>query len=184
LSSKVPEINGLIDRVEEALPTITRFGKMRQDLSDVETMILYPVIYKGNGFEFFPEAHRRAQLVGQGMDPAQYMRTKYDILKQEESKLIEELMQKGSDKLVALGGNPIDVKSFMQRHADDPSLYHSAGADDVIKEHIKNNVTPINDGINSALSKVRDNIANVALNIDEKLKPFTGYAGRHRAKLT
>ena len=181
LSSKVPEINGLIDRVEEALPTITRFGKMRQDLSDVETMILYPVIYKGNGFEFFPEAHRRAQLVGQGMDPAQYMRTKYDILKQEESKLIEELMQKGSDKLVALGGNPIDVKSFMQRHADDPSLYHSAGADDVIKEHIKNNVTPINDGINSALSKVRDNIANVALNIDEKLKPFTGYAGRHRA---
>ncbi len=98
LSSKVPEINGLIDRVEEALPTITRFGKMRQDLSDVETMILYPVIYKGNGFEFFPEAHRRAQLVGQGMDPAQYMRTKYDILKQEESKLIEELMQKGSDK--------------------------------------------------------------------------------------
>ena len=180
LSLKVPEINGLIDRVEEALPTITRFGKMRQDLNDVETMILYPVIYKGNGFEFFPEATRRAQLVGQGMDPAQYMRTKYDILKQEESKLIEELMQKGSDKLVALGGNPIDVKSFMQRHADDPSLYHSAGTDDVIKEHIKNNVTPINDGINAALSKVRDNIANVALNVDEKLKPFTGYAGRHR----
>lgn len=181
LSLKVPEINGLIDRVEEALPTITRFGKMKQDLNDVETMILYPVIYKGNGFEFFPEATRRAQLVGQGMDPAQYMRTKYDILKQEESKLIEELMQKGSNKLVALGGNPIDVKSFMQRHADDPSLYHSAGADDVIKEHIKNNVKPINDGINAALSKVRDNIANVALNIDEKLKPFTGYAGRHRA---
>jgi hypothetical protein len=180
LSSKVPEINGLIDRVEEALPTVTRFGKMRQDLSDAETMILYPVIYKGNGFEFFPEATRRAQLVGQGMDPVQYMKTKYDILKQEESKLIEELMQKGSDKLVALGGNPIDVKSFMQRHADDPSLYHSAGTDDVIKEHIKNNVTPINDGINAALSKVRDNIANVALNIDEKLKPFTGYAGRHR----
>jgi hypothetical protein len=180
LSLKVPEINGLIDRVEEALPTVTRFGKMRQDLSDAETMILYPVIYKGNGFEFFPEATRRAQLVGQGMDPVQYMKTKYDILKQEESKLIEELMQKGSDKLVALGGNPIDVKSFMQRHADDPNLYHAAGADDIVKEHIKNNVTPINDGINAALTKVRDNIANVALNVDEKLKPFTGYAGRHR----
>ena len=180
LSLKVPEINVLIDRVEEALPTVTRFGKMRQDLNDVETMILYPVIYKGNGFDFFPEATRRAQLVGQGMDPVQYMKTKYDILKQEESKLIEELMQKGSDKLVALGGNPIDVKSFMQRHADNPSLYQAASADDVIKEHIKNNVTPINDGINAALTRVRDNIANVALNVDEKLKPFTGYAGRHR----
>jgi hypothetical protein len=181
LSSKVPEINGLIDRIEQALPTVTRFGKMREELNDVETLILYPVIYKRNGFEFFLEATRRAQLVGQGMDPVQDNMTKYDILNQEESKLIEELMQKGSDKLVALGGNPIDVKSFMQRHADDPSLYHAAGADDIIKEHIKNNVTPINDGINSALTKVRDNIANVALNVDEKLKPFTGYAGRHRS---
>ena len=90
-------------------------------------------------------------------------------------------MQKVSDKLVALGGNPIDVKSFMQRHANDPSLYHAAGADDVIKEHIQNNLTPLNDGVNAALQKVRDNIVNVYLKVDEKLQPYTGYAGRHRA---
>ena len=181
LSSRVPEINVLIDRVEEALPTVTRFGKMRDDLNNVETMLLYPVIYKENGFSFFPEANRRAQLIGQGMDPVQYNKTKYDILNQEESKLIEELMQKGSDRLVALGGNPIDVKAFVQRHANEPNLYHAGGKDDIIKEYVKNNVRPINDGINAALSKVRDNIANVALKVDEELKPFTGYAGRHRA---
>ena len=181
LALRVPEINVLIDRVEEALPTVTRFGKMREDISNVETMLLYPLLYKENGFSFFPEATRRAQLVGQGMDPAQYMRTKYDILKQEESKLIEELMQKGSDKLVALGGNPVDVKAFMQRHANDPdNLYQAAGRDDILKEHVKNNVVPINDGISAALAKVKENIVNVYLKVDGELKPYTGYAGRHR----
>ena len=181
LALRVPEINVLIDRVEEALPTVTRFGKMREDISNVETMLLYPLLYKENGFSFFPEAARRAQLVGQGMDPAQYMRTKYDILKQEESKLIEELMQKGSDNLVALGGNPVDVKAFMQRHANDPdNLYQAAGRDDILKEHVKNNVVPINDGISAALAKVKENIVNVYLKVDGELKPYTGYAGRHR----
>jgi hypothetical protein len=182
LSSKVPEINGLIDRIEQALPTVTRFGKMREELNNIETMLLYPVIYKENGFSFFPEANRRAQLIGQGMDPVQYRMSKYDILSQEEAKLIEELMQKGSDRLVALGGNPLDVKAFMQRSSNDTNqLYQAAGKDDIIKEYVKNNVSPINEGINAALTKVRDNIANVALKVDDKLKPFTGYAGRHRS---
>jgi hypothetical protein len=144
-------------------------------------MILYPLLYKENGFSFFPEANRRAQLIGQGMDPVQYNRTKYDILNQEESKLIKELMQKGSDRLVALGGNPVDVNAFAQRHANNPSFYNAAGTDDIIKEHIKNNVTPINDGINAAITRVKENIYKVYSTVDDKLQPYTGYAGRHRA---
>jgi hypothetical protein len=181
LSATVPEINVLIDRVEEALPTITRFSNMQKELNEIETLFIYPVIYKGNGFDFFPEALRRARLTGEGMDPVLYNRTKYDILKQEESKLIEELMQKGSDKLVALGGDPVDVKAFVQRHANEPNLYHAGGADDIIKEHLRNNVTPINDGIAAAFKRVKENIADVYSKVDEKLQPYTGYAGRHRA---
>ena len=180
LSATVPEINVLIDRVEEALPTITRFSNMQKELGQIETLFIYPVIYKENGFDFFPEALRRARLTGEGMDPVLYNRTKYDILKQEESKLIEELMQKGSDKLVALGGNPVDVNAFMQRHANDPNLYHAGGADDIIKEHLRNNVTPINDGIAAAFKRVKENIGDVYSKVDDQLKPFTGYAGRHR----
>jgi hypothetical protein len=115
------------------------------------------------------------------MDPVLYNRTKYDILKQEESKLIEELMQKGSDKLVALGGNPVDVKAFVQRHANDPNLYHAGGADDIIKEHLRNNVTPINDGIAAAFKRVKENIGGVYSKVEEQLQPYTGYAGRHRS---
>ena len=181
LSLQVPEINVMIDRIEEALPTITRFGKLRDELGHTETMILYPLLYKENGFSFFPEANRRAQLIGQGMDPVQYNRTKYDILNQEESKLIKELMQKGSDRLVALGGNPVDVNAFAQRHANNPSFYNAAGTDDIIKEHIKNNVTPINDGINAAITRAKENIYKVYSTVDDKLQPYTGYAGRHRA---
>jgi hypothetical protein len=181
LSATVPEINVLIDRVEEALPTITRFSNMQKELGQIETLFIYPVIYKENGFDFFPEALRRARLTGEGMDPVLYNRTKYDILKQEESKLIEELMQKGSDRLVALGGDPVDVKSFMQRHANEPNLYHAGGADDIIKEHLRNNVTPINDGIAAAFKRVKENIADVYSKVEEKLQPYTGYAGRHRA---
>jgi hypothetical protein len=181
LTAKVPEINVLIDRMEAALPAYTKFGKMQDEVNHAENMIMYPVLYSENGFNFHREIDRRTAPFLEGMTVAERNTAMWPIRKQQETQLTEELMRKGSDKLVALGGDPIDVPAFMQRHANHPSLNMAGGSDDVLRAQLKDVTVPIKDGINAAMKKVRENIHTSYDKVYDELQPYTGYKGQHES---
>jgi hypothetical protein len=181
LTAKVPEINVLIDRMEAALPAYTKFGKMQDEVNHAENMIMYPVLYSENGFNFHREIDRRTAPLLEGMTVAERNSAMWPIRKQQETQLTEELMRKGSDKLVALGGDPIDVPAFMQRNANHPSPNLAGGSDDVLSKELKEVTVPIKDGINAAMKKVRENIHTSYDKVYEELRPYTGYKGQHES---
>jgi hypothetical protein len=181
LTAKVPEINTLIDRMEAALPAYTKFGKMQDEVNHAENMIMYPVLYSENGFNFHREIDRRTAPFLEGMTMAERNTAMWPIRKQQETQLTEELMQKGSDKLVALGGDPIDVPAFMQRNANHPSPNLAGGSDQALITELKDITAPIKDGINAAMRKVRENIHTSYDKVYEELRPYTGYKGQHES---
>jgi len=181
LTAKVPEINTLIDRMEAALPAYTKFGKMQDEVNHAENMIMYPVLYSENGFNFHREIDRRTAPFLEGMTMAERNNAMWPIRKQQETQLTEELMRKGSDKLVALGGDPIDVPAFMQRNANHPSPNLAGGSDQALITELKDITAPIKDGINAAMRKVRENIHTSYDKVYEELRPYTGYKGQHES---
>jgi len=181
LTAKVPEINTLIDRMEAALPAYTKFGKMQNELGHAEYMIQYPLLYSENGFNFHKEIANRMKPLMEGMTPVERSTSFYPLQRQQELKLVEELMQKGSDRLVAMGGDPVDVASFVQRHANNPSPNLAGGSDDILKEQLKNSATPISQGIDAAMKQVRKNIHTVYDKVYDDLRPYTGYKGQHES---
>jgi hypothetical protein len=88
-------------------------------------------------------------------------------------------MQKGSDRLVAMGGEPVDVAGFMQRHANHPSPILAGGSDAALQEQLKNVTIPIQEGINAALNRVRQNIHTAYDKVYDEIRPYTGYKGQH-----
>jgi hypothetical protein len=181
LTAKVPEINVLIDRMEAALPAYTKFSKMQDEVNHAENMIMYPVLYSENGFNFHREIDRRTAPFLEGMTMAERNSAMWPIRKQQETQLTEELMRKGSDKLVALGGDPIDVPAFMQRNANHPSPNLAGGSDQALITELKDITAPIKDGINAAMRKVRENIHTSYDKVYEELRPYTGYKGQHES---
>lgn len=179
LAAKVPEINALADRMENALPAYTKFDNMQEELRHARNMVVYPILYKENGFDFYREIERRVAPLLEGMTPAQRAQAMFPLRKEAEIKLIGEMMQKGSDKLVALGGEPVDVVGFMQRNVDYPSPTLAGGNDKVLQEQVKDIAAPIQDGINAALRQVRENIHTAYDKAYEKIQPYTGYKGQH-----
>jgi hypothetical protein len=179
LMDRVPDLAVLADRMESALPTYTRFDGMQKELSHAENMVVYPILYKENGFDFYKEIDRRVAPLLEGMDPLQRSKSMFPIRKQEELKLMQELMQKGSDRLVAMGGEPVDVAGFMQRHVDHPSPTLAGGTDPVLQKQLKDVTMPLQEGINAALNKVRQNIHTAYDKAYDEIRPYTGYKGQH-----
>jgi hypothetical protein len=196
LAAKIPEMGVLKQQLENALPTITRFSKMGDEVSDIRNLLLFPISYKKEGFDYFTELDRRVALATEGMPSGiqrQIAQNNLRII--EEPKLVQDLMQKGSDKLVALGGDPIDVPAFMQRNGllDAPVMQENgflkprkesvalmASSDDVLKTQWKENTGPIEKGIQAGLDRIRAKLKDEKNKLEEALLPYTGYGGRHR----
>jgi hypothetical protein len=179
LMDKIPDLGVLADRMESALPAYSRFAAMQKDLDHAGNMVVYPILYRENGFDFYKEIDRRVAPLLEGMTPQQRSQALFPTRRQEELKLIEELMQKGSDRLVAMGGDPVDVAGFMQRHADSPSPNLAGGSDKILQDQLKDISTPIQEGINAALNRVRENIHTAYDKAYEQVLPYTGYKGQH-----
>ena len=196
LAAKIPELGMLKQRFENALPAITRFSKMGDEISDIRNLLLFPISYKKEGFDYFTELDRRVALATEAMPngfPKQIAQNNLRIM--EEPKLVQDLMQKGSDKLVALGGEPIDISGFMQRNKlfDAPVMQENgflkprkesvalmASSDDVLKTQWKENTDPIEKGIKAGLDKIKSKLRDENDRLQGALDPYTGYAGRHR----
>ena len=196
LAATIPELGVMKQRFENALPAITKFSKMQDEVSDIRNLLLFPISYRKEGFDYFGELDRRVALATEGM-PSGFARqiAQNNLRITEEPKLVQELMQKGSDKLVALGGDPIDVTAFMQRNGllDAPIMQENgllkprkdsvalmASSDDVLKTQWKENTDPIEKGIQAGLDRIKSKLKDDNSRLDEALQPYTGYAGRHR----
>jgi hypothetical protein len=196
LAATIPELGVMKQRFENALPAITKFSKMQDEVSDIRNLLLFPISYRKEGFDYFGELDRRVALATEGM-PSGFARqiAQNNLRITEEPKLVQELMQKGSDKLVALGGDPIDVTAFMQRNGllDAPVMQENgllkprkdsvalmASSDDVLKTQWKENTDPIEKGIQAGLDRIRSKLKDDNSKLEEALQPYTGYAGRHR----
>jgi hypothetical protein len=196
LAATIPELGVMKQRFENALPAITKFSKMQDEVSDVRNLLLFPISYRKEGFDYFTELDRRVALATEGMPSGIQRQIAQNNLRiTEEPKLVQELMQKGSDKLVALGGDPIDVPAFMQRNGllDAPVMQENgllkprkdsvalmASSDDVLKTQWKENTDPIEKGIQAGLDRIKSKLRDDNNRLEDALQPYTGYAGRHR----
>jgi hypothetical protein len=196
LAATIPELGVMKQRFENALPAITRFSKMQDEVSDIRNLLLFPISYRKEGFDYFTELDRRVALATEGMPSGIQRQIAQNNLRiTEEPKLVQELMQKGSDKLVALGGDPIDVPAFMQRNGllDAPVMRENglltprkdsvalmASSDDILKTQWKENTDPIEKGIQAGLDRIKSKLRDDNNKLEEALQPYTGYAGRHR----
>jgi hypothetical protein len=197
LAAKIPELGQLKQRLESALPTYERFGKMQNELKDINNLLRYPLSYKGNGFNYFAELDRRAAAATANLpDGIQKQVATSNARVLEEPKLLQELLQKGSDKLVALGGEPIDVTGFMTRHglfnAPEVGNYgilkpHKNSvallpiSDDVLAAQVRESALPLEDGIKAALNRVQQKLREDTSRLEDAVQPYTGYGGRHRS---
>jgi hypothetical protein len=197
LAAKIPELGQLKQRLESALPTYERFGKMQNELKDINNLLRYPLSYKENGFNYFAELDRRAAAATANLpDGIQKQVATSNARVLEEPKLLQELLQKGSDKLVALGGEPIDVTGFMTRHGlfDAPEVgnygilkpHKNSVAllpisDDVLAAQVRESALPLEDGIKAALNRVQQKLREDTSRLEDAVQPYTGYGGRHRS---
>jgi len=196
LAVRVAEFGMLQQRLQDALPTVTRFGKISDELDEARALISFPLSYNKDGFNYWRELDRRAAVATEGMPNGLAKRVVENNFRvTEEPKLVQELMQKGSDKLVALGGQPIDVTGYMTRNGflepipmgpggvmqpRTQSVANRAFDDDVLQKELKDISTPIEKGVKSALEKIQQSLRPDFRKLEEALQPFTGYGGRHR----
>ena len=196
LAVRVAEFGMLQQRLQDALPTVTRFGKINDELTDARHLITSPLSYNKDGFNYWRELDRRVAIATEGMPSGLQKRIAENNFRvTEEPKLVQEMMQKGSDKLVALGGQPIDVTGYMTRNGlleprpmssngiltpHTESVANRAFGDDVLQKEFKDISTPVEKGVKSALEKIQQSLRPDFRKLEEALQPFTGYGGRHR----
>jgi hypothetical protein len=196
LAVRVPEFAMLQQRLQDAIPTVTRFGKIGDELDEARNLISFPLSYNKDGFNYWRELDRRAAVATEGMPNGLAKRVAENNFRiTEEPKLVQEMMQKGSDKLVALGGQPIDVTGYMTRNGflepipmgpggvmqpRTQSVANRAFDDDVLQKELKDISSPIEKGVKSALEKIQQSLRPDFRKLEDALQPFTGYGGRHR----
>ena len=112
----------------------------------------------------------------------------YAVTKQlrleEEAKLFTEIMQKGSDKLVQLGVDPIDVTAIINKLPVKPSedIYaanRGLNADIQFNEQVSSKIQAVRDSVKAAQEKVQDKMRDRYDRAIEDVNPLIGYRGQH-----
>jgi hypothetical protein len=112
----------------------------------------------------------------------------YAVTKQlrleEEAKLFTEIMQKGSDKLVQLGVDPIDVTAIINKLPVKPSedIYaanRGLNSDIQFNEQVSSKIQAVRDSVKAAQGKVQDKMRDRYDRAIEDVNPLIGYRGQH-----
>jgi len=112
----------------------------------------------------------------------------YAVTKQlrleEEAKLFAEIMQKGSDKLVQLGVDPIDVTAIINKLPVKPSedIYaanRGLNSDIQFNEQVSSKIQAVRDSVKAAQGKVQDKMRDRYDRAIEDVNPLIGYRGQH-----
>jgi len=117
------------------------------------------------------------------VENSMYATTK-QLRQEEEAKLFVEIMQKGSDKLVQLGMDPIDITAVINRLPVKPieNIYEAnrgLNTDIQFNDQVSNKVQTVFESVKAAQGKVQDKMRDRYERAIQEVNPLIGYRGQH-----